>query len=100
MSGKRSGQNAYALRKQTFPCPHKNLSHEEPLLRENQPPQPLSLSTQVCLSAILEHGAANVLDLVANEVPSNCGLQGAMNNNLQCSPLFEDDTNSQVADMF
>ncbi|XP_027979639.1 histone H2A-like [Eumetopias jubatus] len=105
MSGKRSGQSSYRLGKQTSSCSTKTklqfpVSHEEPLLQESHPAQNLSFSRQVCLSAILKYVATNILELVGNKAHHNCRVQTAMDNNMQTSLLFEDDTTSQVSEMF
>ncbi|XP_044090615.1 histone H2A-like [Neovison vison] len=101
MSGKRSSQTSYRLGKQTSSCSTKTklqvpMSHVEPVLQEHQPVQNLSFSSQVCLSAILKYVATNILELVGNEAQHNCRVQRAVNNNMQNSRLFEDDTTSQL----
>ncbi|XP_045660959.1 histone H2A-like [Ursus americanus] len=105
MSGKRSGPSSYRLGKQTSSCLPKSklqfpVSHEEPLLQEDHPAQQLSLTSQVCLSAILKYVATNILELVGNEAQHNCRVQRAVNNNMQSGHLFEDDAASQVTEMF
>ncbi|XP_040487495.1 histone H2A-like [Ursus maritimus] len=105
MSGKRSGPSSYRLGKQTSSCFPKSklqfpVSHEEPLLQEDHPAQQLSLSSQVCLSAILKYVATNILELVGNEAQHNCRVQRAVNNNMQSGHLFKDDAASQVSEMF
>ncbi|CAD7682807.1 unnamed protein product [Nyctereutes procyonoides] len=105
MSGKRSSQNSCRLGKQTLSSSTKtklkfSVSHEDHLLQENHPAQHLRFSSQVCLSAILKYVATNILELVGNEAHNDCRVQRAVNNNMQSSHLFGDDTTSQVSEMF
>ena len=76
------------------------MSQEEPLLQENNPAQHLSFSSQVCLSVILKYVATNILELVGSEAQHNCRVQRVMNNNMQNSHFFEDDTTSWVSELF
>ncbi|XP_008535166.1 histone H2A-like 3 [Equus przewalskii] len=104
MSGKRSCQN-YKLMKQTFSCSAKTklqfpVSHVDRLQQENHSAQHLSLSTQVFLPAILKYVTNNILEWVGNEAHNSCRIRKAVANNQQLSHLFEDDTDSQVNEMF
>ncbi|EPY76488.1 histone H2A-like 3 [Camelus dromedarius] len=105
MSGNRSCQSSCWLRKQTFSCSTKNKplfpkSHADHLLQENHFAQQLNLPTQVFLSAILKYVTSNVLEVVGNKTHSNCRIQKAVDNDLQLSHLFEEDTNSQARETF